>query len=61
MTEIARENALQDAELGLVDSFTFVAVENLPQISLLTLINHVRDVFLGKDTVNIAILALELV
>ena len=61
MAEITRKNALQDAELSLIDSFTLVAVENLPQVSLLTLIDHVRDAFLGKDTVDIAILQLELI
>ena len=62
MTEVAREDALQDTELGLIDWLAFIAVQNFPQITLLAFIDlNGLVALLCKDAINIADLVLQLI
>ena len=59
-TEVAGEDALQDAELGLIDWLAFIAVQNFPQIALLAVIYlSSLAAFLCKDIANISNLELQ--
>ena len=62
MTKVAREDSLQDAELGLIDPLAFVAVQDFPQIDLLAIIYLTNPAaLLLKDAINIADLVLQLI
>ena len=62
MTKVAREDSLQDAELGLIDPLAFVAVQDFPQIDLLAVIYLTSPAaLLLKDAINIADLVLQLI
>ena len=62
MTEVAREDALQDAELGLIDWLALIAVQDFPQITLLAVIYlNSPAAILCKDAINIADLVLQLI
>ena len=62
MAEVAGEDALQDAELGLIDWLAFIAVQNFPQIALLAVIYLTSPAaLLLKDAINIADLVLQLI
>ena len=54
MAEILRENALQNAELGLIYLFTLVPLQHLPEVSLLALVDHLDPVD-REDSTEISI------
>ena len=59
VTEVIWKNALQDAELGLIDWLTFIAVQDFPQVFLLAFVDFERaaaGTLLCKDAINIAVL-----
>ena len=62
MTKVAREDSLQDAELGLIDPLALIAVQDFPQIALLAVIYLTSPAaLLLKDAINIADLVLQLI
>ena len=53
---------MQDAELGLIDWLALIAIQNFPQITLLTFIDlNSLVALLCKDAINIADLVLQLI
>ena len=60
MAEAFGENALQNAELGLIYLPPLVPIQHLPEVSLLALVYHL-DPIDRKDTIEVAIHELELV
>ena len=62
MTKVAWEDSLQDAELGLIDPLSLIAIQDFPQIALLAVIYLTSPVaLLFKDAINIANLLLQLI
>ena len=60
MAEVFGENALQNAELGLVYLLALVPIQYLPEVSLLALVYHL-DPIDRKDAIEVSVHELELV